>query len=201
MTEGAAPRKVNPIVKILVFAHLFMIASWSMPRPADAISNGIVKPRGEEWILHLNYEHIRKNDVLNNYLTWTGLWQGWDMFAPNPANVDIYLTSEVTYQDGSKKPGYFPRIKDLPIWEKYFKERYRKFYERANQDSNRWLWPAIAQRIAYENDTDRANPPVSVALTRHWREAKPLGQPTPEIYETYTYYNEKVDPTRLRFRR
>lgn len=198
VADQAPTRRVNPIVKILVFFHIFMIASWSTPKPADAIINGVAPPQGEEWLLYLNQRYVKQNDLLNNYLTFTGLWQGWDMFAPNPADTDLWLSAEVTYRDGSKAPAHFPRIKNLSIPAKYFKERYRKYYERANQDDNAWLWPSLAQRLAFESDNDPSNPPVSIALTRHWRKAKPPGQVTPEAYLTYTFYEQPIDPSKLR---
>ena len=98
----------------------------------------------------------------------SGLWQSWDMFAPNPAGTDIWCDAEVVFDDGSTKRHQYPRIYKLSLVSKFFKERYRKFYERVNQDSNSWLWPPFAQRIALEEYEPGKPIPVTVRLWRHF---------------------------------
>lgn len=128
----------------------------------------------------------------------TGFWQYWDMFAPDPAQTDIYLTAKVTYADGSSMIYHYPRMAELSIFWKYVKERYRKFYERAGSDQFQYLWPPTAQRIAFICDDRPGNPPVEVDLIRHWLQIYPPGKPQQKGYNTYTYFRYQVDPELLK---
>lgn len=190
-----ATRKVPWWVKALVLFHVFMTVSWSLPGPAKAVSQGVAKPRGEEVILYANEKF--KSSFVSSYLTWTGFWQSWDMFAPNPSSVDIWCHAELEFADGSEGVFNYPRIYDLPIPVKYLKERYRKFYERVNQDDNAYIWPFFAHRIALLGTKDIGNPVVKVRLVRHFRYTPPLGQPVPKDYQSYQYYEHEVDLAKL----
>jgi hypothetical protein len=152
-------------VKLFVAFHVIAITSWSLPNSSPAIASGKVAPSTvSDWILYKN-DILLKPSVIKPYVLATGFWQSWDMFSPNPANEDIYADAEVFYKDGSVKHYQYPRMYELPLAEKYAKERYRKFFEHANTDEA--LWPYFAQRIADLNYNEK-NPPVKVALHRHW---------------------------------
>jgi hypothetical protein len=189
-------RRVPWWVKIAVLFHAFMILSWSIPPPARAIVQGVTEPRGEEYLLVANQKF--KLSPFANYMTVTGFWQSWDMFAPNPASVDIWCHADIEYADGTEVRYNYPRMKDLPIPKKYVKERYRKFYERVNQDDNAYIWPYFAQRIAMINTYDPKNLPVKVRLTRHWMTIPPPDKPLPTEYSTYTFYEYLVDIGKLK---
>lgn len=192
------PPRVSVLVKALVLFHVFMVVSWSFPRPADAIMNGVASPQGEEWLLYLNQRYVKDQPALNWYLLSTGLWQGWDMFAPNPSSTDLWFDADVTYKDGTVKHFAYPRMKALPIPVKLVKERFRKFYERVNQDQYNYIWPVVGQRIALESYKDPANPPARVTMVRHWKSIPPLGTPPPEDYQSYVFFVHVVDQQKLK---
>lgn len=204
MTEAGAPvRKVHWLVKVFVFFHAFMVLIWCLPATTDEIANRIEKgsKNPSDLILYYSNGYLKDRDRLwTRYMSSTGLWQYWDMFSPNPAQVDYWLDAEVEFADGSKKIHQYPRIKDLSLTQKYIKERYRKYTERsANDDpSSRRRFPAFAQRIALEAAHDPKNLPVEVRLRRHWRRILPPGQQTPEGYQTATYFEYVVDQAKLR---
>ena len=152
-------------VKVLVFLHVIAITSWAMPKASPSVLNGSIRPVGTEGILYLNEQYLKTSPV-QLYVLSTGTWQSWDMFSPNPASDDIWADAEVVYKDGSIRRYQYPRMYNLPIVEKYIKERYRKFFEHANSDE--YLWKSFAQRIAFLNPGTPANPPVKVILHRHW---------------------------------
>lgn len=131
------------------------------------------------------------------YMLGTGFWQYWDMFAPNPSNTDIWVDALVRFKDGSQKVYSYPRMANLPLIAKYAKERYRKFYERINPDEDVTMWPHFAQHIAYLECTDLKNPPVMVALRRHFLPVQPPGSRQPDKYTDYIYYNYVVDQAEL----
>src|SRR2546423_1041681 len=152
-------------VKFLVFLHVVAITSWAVPRASPSVLNGSIKPVGTEGILYLNDEFLKPSPV-QLYVLWSGTWQSWDMFSPNPASDDIWCDAEVVYRDGTVRRYEYPRMYKLPVITKYIKERYRKFFEHANTDQ--YLWPAFAQRIATLNPGKAGNPATKVVLHRHW---------------------------------
>lgn len=185
-------------VKILVGFHVFATIVWTLPNPPKAVAEGALKPRATQWLLYWNGKYLKSLNPVRAYLFVTGTWQYWDMFAPDPSSTDWYCTTEVEYKDGTTKMVPYPRIYDLPIPEKYVKERYRKFYERAHLDEQARLWPPFAQTMALRAYTDKDNPPIVVHLRRHWLNIAAPGQSQRKEYGSYEYYSYAVDQRRLR---
>ncbi len=204
MEEAQPRRKVGALVKVWLVVHVFLITSWSLPHGAPAIENGSVPATVSNVVQNLpDYVYaandwFKVNSPTRFYLESTGLWQYWDMFAPNPSNVDIWVDAVVTYKDGTQTVGVYPRIKNLPFFWKYIKERYRKYLERSAFDEDSWTWPDFAQRMALVSYKDPNNPPVHVQLRRHFRIVPDMGTNPPEDYTEYTYFNYYVDLDRLR---
>lgn len=157
----------SPWIKLWVWTHLAFITIKCLPTaPAEAKGDPPDrKPFGTEYLLIAT---DRLKPALDLYLWPTGFWQSWDMFAPNPSDWEGYVTAKIFYRDGSFKEVLYPRMKVLPLGIKYFKERYRKFLERAHADAFEWIRPRFALRLAYENYRDPKNPPERVELWRHW---------------------------------
>jgi hypothetical protein len=205
MAERAEKKGVHWAVKAWVLFHLFMIASWSLPQPPK-------RPRPatpQEWVREGPNELLRANDAfkqtpLKYYLSSTGFWQYWNMFSPNPANVDVWIDAEVEYADGSVMVFKYPRMQDLSLFERYFKERYRKFVENSHADRFAYKWPVVAQAIAYRSYRGDGNLPVRVTLRRHFKEIKPLEGFSPPAdyvepaYQTYAYFTYMVDTEKLK---
>lgn len=185
-------------LKAAVLLHLVAITIWCIPNPPREVMQGKRGPIGTEWLLVANTEYLRSIPPLQAYMLGTGMWQYWDMFAPNPSQVDLYCTAEIVYRDGTKSQYHYPRIYDYPIAMKYPMERYRKFYERVNDDGNSWLWPIFAQRIAEIVAHDPNNPPVEVLLRRHWLLVLGPDQVQPTQYQSTMFYDYKVDEHKLR---
>ncbi|MFY9234915.1 MAG: hypothetical protein WAO58_10715 [Fimbriimonadaceae bacterium] len=157
----------SPFLKIWVWLHVIIITIKCLPSAPDDVKGD--KPKraafGTEYLLLAT---DKLEPMLDVYLWPTGFWQDWAMFAPNPSDWDGYTTAQILYKDGSKKTYKYPRMLDLGLGIKYFKERYRKFLERAHSEKFAWLWPQYALRIAIESYNDPANPPVGIQLWRHW---------------------------------
>lgn len=223
--DGQPVRTLPWWVKWLVAFHVFSITIWSLPPPAPSIVNGSLKPAINfdgispfarslvpyihDRILLFAYKvKYPSHDAspptrvvggaMRAYLLPTGMWQYWDMFAPNPSNLDVWVDAEVVFQDGTAKVHAYPRMAKLSIPMKYVQERFRKFLERAHAENYQYAWPTFAQRIALSEFEDPANPPVSVTLRRHFREVQPPGQPTPATYREYLYFTHTVDLKALR---
>src|SRR5712671_904309 len=68
-------------------------------------------------------------DRVRPYFLWSGLFQSWDMFSPLPKAANTYIEATIVYKDGSRTTWTFPRMEQLSLTERYFKERYRKYAE------------------------------------------------------------------------
>jgi hypothetical protein len=203
-------------VKILVGLHVLAITTWSLPKASPAVANGTAAPYGTEWLLYINDFYLRPT-LIQHYLFTTGLWQSWSMFAPNPADTDIWGDAEIEYLDGTIARYQYPRMKLLPLTQKYPMERYRKFFENAHQNRASFLWPAFAQRVAEICYLEPENPPVRVKLFKHMRPTPPImsfseyleqartpegswlppNPPLPESYNEVLLFEYQVDQTRL----
>lgn len=192
-----AERRVGWIVKLLVALHLAAITIWALPSEPGRVMREEVRPVGTDWILLLNYKHLKKSSPVQLYLFTTGFWQYWDMFAPDPVQTDMWADAIITYRDGRQRRYQYPRIYLLDLPSKYVKERYRKFYERAGGRNATYLWRPFAERIARLNDDIPGNPPVEVLLRKHVQHIAPPGKPPNLAYTTEGYYLHVVDQAAL----
>lgn len=212
MAEEKKKRGVHWAVQAWVFFHLFMIASWTLPDPPDRITERYVaKKLGQEVsplqasqvvrdlpnYLLLENRVLIKESPTRYYLYTTGFWQYWNMFSPNPANVDVWLDAVVTYQDGTQMVFEYPSMQKLGLFERYFKERFRKFVENTHGDRFSWKWPAIAQSIAFQSYKGDGNLPVVVTLRRHFKTVMPPDKITDPEYKEYAFFSYMVDTERL----
>lgn len=201
---------VSPWVKAFVAFHLFCITVWSLPNPRPGLMSGAeslsVKPErflqsfsetATEGTLYYNWKYLKQSPFMY-YPLATGFWQYWDMFAPNPANTDQYLEAKVVYKNGETSTFKFPRIFDLPVSQKYLKERYRKFFENANMTDQAYIRPPLAQRIALEAFRNPANPPVRVTLIRYFDRIEPPGKKADPAYKSAVLLTYRVDQAKLR---
>lgn len=205
MEAGQEVRKVNPLVKLFVLWHMFVVIVWTLPKPAPAVANGTLAITPANVASHLSDYLLLANDrikfktPIRYYMFSTGLWQYWDMFSPNPANTDIWWDAIVTYKSGKKVIAVYPRMKTMGVFEKYFKERYRKFLERMNTDAtDSWKRPDFAQRMALLSYKDPDDPPIRVQLRRHYRVMESMYKPVPEKYSEYILFDYLVNQDQLK---
>jgi hypothetical protein len=158
------------LVNAFILWHLFALTIWLLPQCAlrqDCIA--LVTP----------------------YMTYTGFMQGWTMFSPNPANMDLYVEARITYADGRVRGWNFPRMVRLGYLDRYRQERWRKLIENGHLDENQMVWPSLARYAARRNNLYPGNPPVSVALVRHFRPIPPPGLLLAS-FRTYTFFNTPI---------
>src|SRR5580704_19296817 len=130
----------------LIF-HILAISCWCMPLSSPFI--GVCR------------------DALRPYFVWSGLFQSWDMFSPQPKATNSYMEAVVLYKDGSTTIWSFPRMEQLTLTEKYSKERYRKFMESVLDEKNATLWPDVARHVARLPEI-RGGDPQKVMLVARW---------------------------------
>ena len=133
------------------------------------------------------------------YFLWAGLFQTWDMFAPRPWGSNSYVEAVVIYKDGSRQTWSLPRMEQLSLTERYFKERYRKFSEVLQIEENDALWPDAARRIARLNSTP-SKPAKTIILIRRWSPIilRPDGSYQPEPWDQHVLLGYGVKPEDLR---
>lgn len=188
--------RVSPWIKWWLVLHIVAITAYALPDVYSKLIKENREPVGSEKILLWNQMYINRSP-LGQYCMMTGFWQRWDMFAPKPSNTDLYMTAEVKYKNGVVKVYQYPRLFTMGLWDKWLNERYRKYYERVNDDSMRYLRPPVANQIARKMNTEPGNPPVEVSLIRHWQTIMPPGQKQPTGYEQYKFYRKKIEPEDL----
>ncbi len=139
-------------INLFLVFHILAIACWCLPLdiPGFVWGRKLIRP----------------------YFLWAGLFQSWDMFAPSPWGSNSYVEATVIYKDGSRKTWSFPRMEQLSLTDRYFKERYRKFSESLQNDANDTVWPDVARHIARLNSTP-SNPAKTIILIRRWSSIVP----------------------------
>lgn len=131
---------------------------------------------------------------LRHYMWLTGGDQNWAMFAPNPAQQDIYLSAIITYRDGTQKSWNFPRMHDLGYIQRYQEERFRKMIEFGHMSAHSCMWPPLARFAGLSNNSHPATNPVThVALVLHTLNIPNIGVPLPP-YTTDTFYQADYGP-------
>jgi len=138
-------------LNIFIAAHLLGLFAWGFPdsRPSYQVA-----------------KHY------SPYFRYVGLWHVWNMFS-GATTVQMDLRAQVHYRDGSTALWVAPRMQDLSMWERIPKERYRKWREQMFHDVHSPAWTAAARYVARQMLRNNANPPVRVALIRHWANTAP----------------------------
>lgn len=187
--------KVHWAVKAWFVFHVLFITLWSMPTYKPPAEGKTDRPLSQ--LARWNDQVVRESPA-RHYMISTGLWQYWDMFAPNPLSRDYYGDAVVELRSGKVVQNTFPRMSQMDILGKYTHERFRKFYERAHDPDNEYLWPAFAMQAAELAATDRNDPPVRVTLIYFWRDVGPVGKdPKPWTYQSRAYYVHVVNQAKL----
>jgi hypothetical protein len=121
------------------------------------------------------------------------------MFSPLPKSANTYVEANIIYKDGSRTTWTFPRMEQLSLTERSFKERYRKFAEILPLEQNDALLPDVARRIARLNSTP-SHPARTVMLVQKWSFIVPRddGPYVPEPWNQHVLYGYGVKPEDLK---
>lgn len=101
------------------------------------------------------------------FLDYTGTWQNFAMFSPEPRRKNLFLSAVVTYSDGATAYYSYPRLERLNFWDRMQKERFRKYgFDSLVHDENRGLWTDFARYVARQSAGSELVP-IQVSLQRH----------------------------------
>jgi hypothetical protein len=165
-------------ISTFILFHLIAITCWAIPT--------------NFWLAAGVRELVRP------YMLWTGLFQSWDTFAPDPLEVNSYVKAVVVTRDRRIHIWAFPRMEELSFGERYRKERYRKFAEVMLQQKNAAIWPDIAKHIArsFNSQTD---PPDKVFLIQYQTDITPGADETHDpTLKTTIFYEDYVQAEDLK---
>jgi hypothetical protein len=94
------------IVSAFVLFHLSAICLWTTPH---------------------SYIKAHLEPFYKYYVLPTGVWQWWAIFAPDPVRDTLVLDAEIVDAKGMRHIYEFPRIAELPWWDKMARYRQPKF--------------------------------------------------------------------------
>lgn len=158
-------------LSIFILFHMIAILSWAIPLNVAPL--------------------LQLKDIVRPYLLWTGLFQSWDFFAPNPRPVNSYIQAVAITQDHHMRVFEFPRMEQLSYGKRYREERYRKFAEVLCDSQYAALWPDVATHIARLLDSP-TDPPQMVILMKFQTPIRygvtPAQEPVPKPEFFYEYY-------------
>jgi hypothetical protein len=146
--------------RLLIVAAIFYIVgatSWSMP--------GFPGKRTIDRMFSPLFQRL-------------GLWQGWDMFSPNPRGEDTFLSADLEFHDGTRTTEFLSRMSEMPYGARYAKERWRKFMnDGVRLDKNKVIWNDCATWVARQAEVREGKPVRKIQLNRHWRKCLLPGEP------------------------
>ena len=158
-------------ISIFILFNMIAILSWAIPL------NVVPLPQIKE--------------IVRPYLLWTGLFQSWDFFAPNPRPVNSYIQAVAVTQEHHMRVFNFPRMEQLSYGKRYREERYRKFAEVLCDSRYAALWPDVARHVASLLDSP-TDPPQMVILMKFQAPIRygvtPAQEPVPKPEFFYEYY-------------
>lgn len=186
-------------MRALVLGWTAAVVLWALPGPPPGFSEAVRKETAPPvWrnpvAWGLDWKEQNATPRLDSFLTVTGTWQNWNMFAPTPANLSIWVDARVTLRSGREVRMTFPRPESMSLPDRFIRERYRKYLETAHKESAAFLWPPLARWMGERAATDPSDPPVRVRLYRHWREVLPPPERLGPESE-FLFYDHRMEPT------
>jgi hypothetical protein len=163
-------------ISAFILFHLFVITVVAVPLKAFSGVKEMVMP----------------------YMRWSGLFQSWDMFGPDPVKVNAYVKAVVISRDRHMQVWSFPKMEDLGLEERFRKERYRKFLEVLPQPQYAPLWPDVATHLA-RSLNNPADPPDKILLIEFQSDIHPGSDDSPEpAVRPNVFYEDYLPPGALR---
>jgi hypothetical protein len=141
-------------ISAFVIFHIWGLMLWTMP-------NCAIKERFQP-----PYRY---------YMLPLGLWQWWAIFAPDPLLSTLTLDAEVVDSKGMRHVYEFPRVGDLPWWQKI--PRYRRPKFTANMSSQEYAKHRefTSRHVVRELGLGADAFPVWVSLYHTIKDAPPPG--------------------------
>jgi hypothetical protein len=136
-------------------------------------------------------------ELVMPYMRWSGLYQSWDMFGPDPVSVNSYVKAVIISRDRHMQVWSFPKMEELGFGERFRKERYRKFLEVLPQQQYAPLWPDVASHLA-RSLNNPADPPDKILLIQFQSDIHPGADGSTEpVPRPNVFYEDYLPPGAL----
>jgi hypothetical protein len=151
------------------------------------------------WLMPVSPLKLQLMPPLRFYMLPLGLWQAWNMFAPDPQRETILLESEVIDVRGMRHIYEFPSVADLSWWRKMPRFRHPKFASNLLFDEFAQQREFTARHAVRRLDLDESAFPVHASLYLRLKPAPPPGvscgdpMTPPRIHLLATYEFPSLD--------
>lgn len=140
--------------------------------------------------------------LIRPYVCYFGFWNQWLMFS-HPKTFNIYLTANVSFDDGRVVVWNFPRMEKLDVVSRALQARYRQWaHDYVNEGEYTLVRSDACRFIARQvSDAKASSRPVRVELIRHWTWIQPPFDATktvPEGQFDYSFFSYDVTPEDLK---
>jgi hypothetical protein len=129
-----------------LFIVLYLFIAWCWNLPEDSPAKILVKP-------------------LSRFVSWTGLWHGWSMFAPIPLRTSRRVAVQVEYADGSKYEWRPPGSLPVGYWQSFLHALYRKYTDNVCSGKIKGLRWSLADAALRRLAERFPNQPAAVNVT------------------------------------
>jgi hypothetical protein len=128
------------------------------------------------WTTPSCYIKDRVQDFYRYYVLPTGMWQWWAIFAPEPVRDTFVLDAEIIDAKGMRHIHEFPRLADLPWWQKIPRYRQPKFAGNMAVPEYLSSRKFVAEYAARQADLEPDAFPVWVSLYYKVKDTPPPGE-------------------------
>lgn len=119
-------------------------------------------------------------EPFKRYITFLGIEQAFNVFAPTPRQDNNHVFVSITYKNGLTELHALPRLERIPLAEKLFRERHRKFLsDNVTSGTYPLLYNDIARHIAKLKNQSKNNPPTIIGVYKYRVNIPPMENELP----------------------
>lgn len=127
------------------------------------------------WLLPPCYIKDHVQDYFRYYILPSGMWQWWAIFAPDPIRDTVVLDAEIVDGKGMRHIFEFPRLANLPWWQKMPLYRQPKFVGNMQVSEYFATRKFVARYAVRQMEMQSAPFPLSVSLYYKIKDSPPPG--------------------------
>lgn len=147
------------------------------------------------YLLPDSYIQQKVTPLVRPYIHVMGFGQVWNMFSPDPGNLNIFIFARILQNDGTTWEYWLPQLSKMGWVDRYEKFRIIMYTATVHVDSSEYLWPDLAGWIAEQDRRQTGKRPLRIRLYRTWWNvpappADTSKRPVP-VWNTYLFFEMK----------